>query len=364
MLTILIVYTYNVDVSVFIKMIHLWGEKMYKHNNPGQFNQNIVLERFKRGEISITQAFKLLTNLEDNKTDITTKFDSNNSNISIKKEKTNIEDLNSILAEMDKLIGLEKVKNLIREYIAFLQIQKIRNKYGLKTQPVVMHMIFKGNPGTGKTTMARVIGKIFNKLGFLEHGELLEVERADLVGEYIGHTAQKTKKTIQKALGGILFIDEAYSLARGGEKDFGKEAIDTMVKAMEDYRDELVIILAGYRDEMDYFLKSNPGLKSRFAIQINFPDYSIDELVKIAVLMFKEREYILTKESKHYIYRVLTQIRNNEGLTSGNARTVRNLVESTIRHQANRLLKEKIFDKNKLMTITKDDLSGGIIFND
>ncbi|GJM69287.1 hypothetical protein HMSSN036_15030 [Paenibacillus macerans] len=146
----------------------------------------------------------------------------------------------------------------------------MRSEAGLLSGPQVYHMIFKGNPGTGKTTVARIVAKMFQRMGVLSKGHLIEVERADLVGEYIGHTAQKTRDLVKKALGGILFIDEAYSLARGGEKDFGKEAIDTLVKAMEDQKNQFILILAGYSDEMDFFLSTNPGLPSRFPIQMDF----------------------------------------------------------------------------------------------
>jgi len=279
---------------------------MYIFNTP---DQNLILERFRKGEISIAQAFNYLSGSGDTGNDAPVNYLKEEKI----REKTDI--LNLHLEEMENLIGLDRIKELVREFIAFIQIQKIRQQFGLKSQPIVLHMVFKGNPGTGKTTMARIIGKIFEELGFLKNGELIESERADLVGEYIGHTAIKTRKLINKAIGGVLFIDEAYSLARGGEKDFGKEAIDTMVKAMEDYRDNLIIIMAGYRDEMEYFLDSNPGLRSRIAIQFDFPDYTIDELVKITEKMFKEREYILDRESKHYIYRVLTKMRNQDGIT-------------------------------------------------
>src|SRR5690606_23632794 len=164
----------------------------------------------------------------------------------------------------------------------------------LVSEPLVLHMIFKGNPGTGKTTVARICGRMFKEMGVLPKGHLVECERADLVGEYIGHTAHRTREQIKKAMGGILFIDEAYSLARGGEKDFGKEAIDTLVKAIEDHTNEFVLILAGYQREMEHFLMANPGLKSRFPIHIDFPDYSADELFQIAHLMLRERQYRLT----------------------------------------------------------------------
>ncbi|MFW5991756.1 MAG: AAA family ATPase [Halanaerobiaceae bacterium] len=324
-------------------------------------DDNIYLDRFKKGEIGIVEAFKGLT-ATDRKKNHSTKLkivpDREN-----KKEITGEarNNLDNLLADLDYLVGLEHIKEIIKEYIAFIQIQKLREEYHLKSKHVVMHMVFKGNPGTGKTTVARIIGKIFCEIGFLNKGDIVEVERADLVGEYIGHTAQKTKKMVNKARGGVLFVDEAYSLARGGEKDFGKEAIDTLVKAMEDYKDDLIIILAGYRREMNKFLKTNPGLNSRFAIQLDFPDYTIDELVKIAELMYREREYILNKESKHYIYRVLTKIRSQEGINNGNARTVRNLIEKSIRHQASRIINSSNLNRNKLMYITREDLAGEVM---
>ena len=206
--------------------------------------------------------------------------------------------LQQALADLDAFIGLESVKELVREVQAFVEIQQRRSKARLATEPMALHMIFKGNPGTGKTTVARIFGRMFEAMGVLPKGHLVECERADLVGEYIGHTAQKTREQIRQALGGILFIDEAYSLARGGEKDFGKEAIDTLVKAMEDKKDQLVLILAGYRREMELFLQTNPGLRSRFPIQIDFPDYKTAELIQIADLMLKQREYRLTEGAR------------------------------------------------------------------
>lgn len=330
-----------------------------------RFSQDYIIEKFTMGKIPMTEAFNKFFNYhelnieERNENRYFREERSLELNIVEKKEKNqeDREKLNKLLEEMDSLIGLEEVKKIIREYIAFIKVQQLRERYQLKTSPVVMHMIFKGNPGTGKTTMARIIGKIFNEIGYLQGGELIEAERADLVGEYIGQTAQKTKKLLERALGGVLFIDEAYSLARGGEKDFGKESIDTIVKAMEDYKDKLIIILAGYRDEMNFFLRTNPGLASRFAIQIDFPDYTIDELVQIANLMYKEREYILDEKSKHYIYRILSEIRNKE-IINGNARTVRNLVERSIRQHARRIIKQKNISKKDLIYITKEDLIG------
>ncbi|WP_066635598.1 AAA family ATPase [Desulfolucanica intricata] len=266
--------------------------------------------------------------------------------------------VSKILNELNSLIGLKNVKKLINEIYAFVEIQKRRQKENLVTEPLVLHMIFKGNPGTGKTTVARIIGKLFKELGVLTKGHLVEVERADLVGEYIGHTAQSTREQIKKAMGGILFIDEAYSLARGGEKDFGKEAIDTIVKSMEDYKDNLILILAGYQDEMEWFIETNPGLRSRFPIIINFPDYSISELLAIGDLMLKQRQYKLSSGSREEL-RVVLEKKVKDHKHSGNARLVRNIIEQAIRHQAVRLIKfkEKGISREDLMSIKREDIN-------
>lgn len=261
-----------------------------------------------------------------------------------------------ILGELDLLIGLDSVKKLVKEIQAFVEIQKLRQKEKLIFEPMVLHMIFKGNPGTGKTTVARIIGRLFKEMGVLPKGHLIEVERADLVGEYIGHTAAKTRDQIKKAVGGILFIDEAYSLARGGEKDFGKEAIDSMVTSMENNKDNLIIILAGYQDEMDYFLETNPGLRSRFPIHITFPDYSIADLMKIANLMLKQRQYQLASPAAAELAKIIEQ-QTKKHEHSGNARLVRNLIERAMRLQAVRLVNKKDISRQDLMTINKEDLT-------
>ena len=264
-----------------------------------------------------------------------------------------------ILGELDLLIGLGSVKRLVKEIQAFAEIQKLRQKEKLIYEPMVLHMIFKGNPGTGKTTVARIIGRLFKEMGVLPKGHLIEVERADLVGEYIGHTAAKTRDQIKKALGGILFIDEAYSLARGGEKDFGKEAIDSMVASMENNKDNLIIILAGYQEEMNYFLETNPGLRSRFPIHITFPDYNIQELMGIADLMLKQRQYVLAPLGWEELKRILeNQIQSHEH--SGNARLVRNLIERAMRIQALRLVRNRQISRQDLMTISREDLTGAL----
>ncbi|MCL6612642.1 MAG: AAA family ATPase [Peptococcaceae bacterium] len=264
------------------------------------------------------------------------------------------------MQELNSLIGLGSVKKLIEEIYAFVEIQRRRHREKLAAEPLVLHMIFKGNPGTGKTTVARILGKLFKEVGVLPKGHLVEVERADLVGEFIGHTAQKTREQIKKALGGILFIDEAYSLARGGEKDFGKEAIDVLVKGMEDHRDNLVLILAGYQDEMDWFIETNPGLRSRFPIHITFPDYTVRELLDIAGLMLRQRQYVLSSGARDEL-RLIIEREHRRHEHSGNARMVRNLIERAIRRQSVRLLQKKGDPtRDELMTIAREDLEGAL----
>ncbi|WP_240353382.1 MULTISPECIES: AAA family ATPase [Cohnella] len=242
--------------------------------------------------------------------------------------------------ELDAMVGLDSVKELVYEIYALLQIAQFRVDAGLQNPAHVYHMIFKGNPGTGKTTVARLLAKLFQGMGLLTKGHLVEVERADLVGEYIGHTAQKTRDLVKKSLGGVLFVDEAYSLARGGEKDFGKEAIDTLVKAMEDYKNQFILILAGYTMEIDMFLMTNPGLPSRFPIRIEFPDYSIDQLVQIAEGMAKQRDYAWMPQTLFKLRQLMAAEKQESPYHFSNARFVRNMLERAIRNQAVRLLNQ------------------------
>lgn len=263
--------------------------------------------------------------------------------------------LKEVLDELDSLIGLDSVKQLVREVQAFVEIQRRRAKENLTTEAVTLHMVFKGNPGTGKTTVARVLGRLLHAMDALPKGHLVECERADLVGEYIGHTAQRTREHIRKAMGGILFVDEAYSLARGGEKDFGKEAIDALVKSMEDHKDQFVVILAGYRAEMDFFLMTNPGLRSRFPIQIEFPDYSTEELLRIAHHLCAERQYRLSPAAARRLVRILEQhLDGNPYL--GNARFVRNVIERAVRRQALRLVSRPHLTRDELMMLEAIDV--------
>ncbi|MGS0764598.1 AAA family ATPase [Syntrophomonas curvata] len=258
--------------------------------------------------------------------------------------------------ELEKLIGLQEVKKTLAEVAAFTLIQEKRKQQQLKADGTMLHMVFKGNPGTGKTTVARILGRVFNEMGVLSRGHLMEVERADLVGEYIGHTAMKTKEMLKKAMGGILFVDEAYTLSQGGDKDFGKEAVATLVKAMEDSRDNLVVILAGYSLEMERFLTSNPGLRSRFPIQIDFADYDCEELFQIALQIYGRRDYELSSRARWKLRERLAQFARNHHPHSGNARYVRNLVEKSIRLQALRIIDKEPITRRDLVTIEDDDL--------
>lgn len=260
-----------------------------------------------------------------------------------------------ILSELDALIGLTKVKELVRELQAYVEIQRRRTREKLLAEPLVLHMIFRGNPGTGKTTVARLVGRLFKEMDVLQKGHIIECERADLVGEYIGHTAQKTREQVKKALGGVLFIDEAYSLARGGEKDFGKEAIDALVKSMEDHKNEFILILAGYSQEMSWFLQTNPGLRSRFPIHIDFPDYTLDELLDIGETMLKARQYEFSVETRT-AFRFMLQGLLNSHPYAGNARLVRNIAEKAIRKQAVRLYQKPNSTREELMQILPSDL--------
>lgn len=270
----------------------------------------------------------------------------------------NSEAVAQALNELDDLVGLTQIKAAVRELRAFVEIQRRRAEVGLKTEPHVLHMIFKGSPGTGKTTVARVVGRLLHALDVLPKGHVVEVERADLVGEYIGHTAQKTRDLIRRAMGGVLFIDEAYSLARGGDKDFGKEAIDTLVKSMEDFKNQWVLVLAGYSQEMTRFLETNPGLRSRFPLTLDFPDYSPVELVAITRQMLRARQYYLNRDAEAELLQWFELNRHQWHIHAGNARMVRNLLEKAIRRQSVRLIgQSKPLTREELMQLSWSDFA-------
>ncbi len=262
-----------------------------------------------------------------------------------------------VLRPLDDLVGLSGVKSVIESIFAHVMVQRMREDVNLIYDRTVDHMAFTGNPGTGKTTVARMLGQIFANLHILTSGHVVEVERADLVGEYVGHTAQKTRAALQKALGGILFVDEAYALARGGERDFGREAIDTLVKGMEDHRGELIVVIAGYEREMQHFLSLNPGMHSRFPIHVHFADFTDIELTEIAYRIAKDRDYKLTPSAVQALRRMLAKERTMS--TFGNARTVRNIMEAAMRDQAARVINLEYPTRDDLMKVEAVDVFGG-----
>ena len=247
-------------------------------------------------------------------------------------------DVDAVEAELDEIVGLAEVKNYVRDIAKNVQAQQRRKAQGLKVAEVNMHMIFTGNPGTGKTTIARILAKYLKAIGALRGGQLVEVTRADLVGRYVGHTAPLTNTVIQSALGGVLFIDEAYSLYRGGEDSFGLEAIDTLVKGIEDNRGDLVVILAGYTKEMQLFLSANSGLASRFPNQIEFPDYTGEELYRITLSIAKSKGYNLDESCRDVLIAWYDRQQELDAATNGNGRMARNVLEKAILNQARRLV--------------------------
>lgn len=257
---------------------------------------------------------------------------------------------------LDDLIGLNLVKEEIATLVNYIKMKQMRDEMSLKTPEVSYHCVFLGNPGTGKTTVARIIADIYRELGILKRGHLVESDRSGLVAEYVGQTAVKTNQMIDKALDGVLFIDEAYTLANESKEDFGHEAIATLLKRMEDDRDRLVVILAGYTNEMEDFINSNPGLRSRFNRYIHFEDYSAEELFKIFLLNAKKNEYTLADDVKDYLLQKLEEVVAKKPKDFGNARYVRNLFEKTVEAQANRLASEPKITKELLVEIKKEDI--------
>ena len=271
-------------------------------------------------------------------------------------EETPPEDINDLKAELNELIGLDGVKKEVNNLINMVTIHKLRQQNGLKTVDMSLHMVFTGNPGTGKTMIARIMARIYKSLGVLSKGHLVEVDRSGLVAGYVGQTATKTSAVIEKALGGVLFIDEAYALNSKSENDFGQEAIDTLLKAMEDHREDLVVIVAGYDGLMEKFIHSNPGLESRFNRYLHFDDYSIDEMLAIMELNLKKGQYQFGEGAKEAARDYIVAA-NTSSISFGNARGVRNIFERLLVAQANRLSQSAdAVSKDDLMTIAVDDI--------
>jgi probable Rubsico expression protein CbbX len=272
--------------------------------------------------------------------------------------------VHDVLAELDRdLVALAPVKTRIREIAALLVIDRLRDSMGLAADRPSLHMSFTGNPGTGKTTVALRVAEILHRLGYVDHARVVSVTRDDLVGQYVGHTAPKTREVLQRATGGVLFIDEAYYLHRPeNERDYGQEAIEMLLQVMEAQRDRLVVVLAGYRDRMEAFFRSNPGMGSRVAHHIDFPDYTVEELIAIGRMMVERRAYRLSPDAesafREYVERRIEQPR------FANARSIRNAVDRARLRQAGRLFElERALTRDDLTTIEADDIRRSSVFD-
>ena len=274
------------------------------------------------------------------------------------------EKLEDLQKELDGYIGLAAVKKEVRNLIDLVKIHQLREKNGLPVQDLSLHMVFSGSPGTGKTTIARLMARIFHALGILSKGQLVEVDRSGLVAGYVGQTALKTQKAVEKALGGVLFIDEAYSLAgQDSPNDFGREAIEVLLKGMEDHRDDLIVIVAGYTDRMEQFIHANPGLESRFNKYFFFEDYDGKQLMEIFRSMCKKNGYTLSEEGEQFMEKDLQELYEERDENFGNARDVRNLFEQAVARQADRVSQLEEPTREQLMELKPEDLedpsSGG-----
>ena len=265
------------------------------------------------------------------------------------------EDIDALKAELNSYIGLEVVKAEVESLINLVKVNRLRKQHELPTEDLSLHMVFSGNPGTGKTMIARLMSRIYRSLDILSRGHLIEVDRSGLVAGYVGQTAIKTREAVDKALGGVLFIDEAYALTTRGPQDYGQEAVETLLKNMEDHRDDLVVIAAGYTDLMNDFVHSNPGLESRFNRFMYFPDYTVDEMFAIFQMRCEKAGYRLAEDAQERLRTILME-QSEDNVGFGNARGVRNLFEQAVSRQANRLARQESVTRDELMLLTAEDL--------
>lgn len=265
------------------------------------------------------------------------------------------EDIQALKKELNEYIGLNSVKKEVESLINLVTVQCLRKQNDLPVEDLSLHMVFSGNPGTGKTMIARLMSRIYRSLGILSKGQLVEVDRSGLVAGYVGQTAIKTSEIIESAKGGVLFIDEAYALTNRGGNDYGQEAVDTLLKAMEDHREDLIVIVAGYTELMEEFVHSNPGLESRFNRFLHFPDYTVQEMMSIFEMRCQKSGYQLAEDAKDLL-RSLLALFSLDVKGFGNARGVRNLFERAVSAQANRLAKQENITRDALMCLTFDDI--------
>lgn len=351
--TALIVYSDNVEFD-FIPLANMTVEyKLVENANPKVALMSIKDANLEFTTTKVDEAEKFYNELVGlqqhlSKQKLLTRLETD--------ESSKISEIPNILYEVKQLVGLERVKEDFMTIANYIKVQQVRRLKGMKVQTISYHYVFTGNPGTGKTTIARMLAKVYKELGVVNKGHLVEVDRSKLVGEYVGQTAVKTSNVIDEALDGVLFIDEAYSLTQGGKDDFGAEAISTLLKRMEDDRDRLVVVLAGYGEEMKDFINSNPGLQSRFTRYLHFEDYSAQELREIFDRLLDVNDYTLTPEAGKLLDNTLSNAVANKNKNFGNARFARNLFEETCERQASRLSNEISLNEDQLRTIEAIDI--------
>ena len=348
---------FNLSAS-YIMLCTLLGQKFLKYNGSPDVDEFNAWKRFvdklNNARAERLEGIATQRNDGDNTLPVTEKVANNES-----KEKE--ETLGVLLKQLDELIGMEQVKKDVYSLINLMRIREIKKQRGLPQNDLSLHMVFMGNPGTGKTTVARLIAKIYQKLGVLSKGHLVEVDRSGLVAGYVGQTAIKVQEKISESRGGVLFIDEAYALtANRDSSDFGFEAVDTLLKGMEDYRDDFVVIVAGYPDPMAEFLESNPGLKSRFNKFIYFDDYTPDELRSIFCGMCKKAGFSVSETALQIVHDYFIEMYKNRGTNFANGRDVRNFFEKVVVHQANRLAQYDVLSDDDLVTFTEADLQNSM----